>query len=922
MKWIQHLIYGPEFAKMDGEPGWKFDPHWPGPLLDPDRAGNWAHYALALAAIGLLVVLFRRSQSRQLQRVRVWVADGCAVAVALLVPLLAGPHWWSIGLFLAVMAALVVLVALKDREGVLVLGRIALVGFLLKVISGARAWNLTLAVAGALLVLGVYRREGRSTFARVLLGTMRAALVALVIFVLNNPILTRTKMLVEPSVVAVLVDDSLSMMVRDVHANASAPGPTRLEAAVDLLTGEDQALIRRLQQVHSLHFYSFDRNARQIGAAPLAAARDKKSPASQPAGANAALIETLQKLKPQGTSTQVIPSVLTVLDDLQGQRLAGVVILTDGRDTPTSPLAEAYKALANYGVKIYPVAVGSDQAPKNIEVQSVGMQDSAFKDDIVNVKVMLRATGYEPGHPVKLKLTDKKTGVALRDPDGKPVEKIVAVADDKPMEQELLFKPDQIGPLDVRVEAEKQPGEVDEQDNIRTAQISVLDARITVLFVEGYPRWEYRYIKNEMIRDKTVNLSCILLSADPTFAQEHSDLKSRGESEKFKYFPFSQFPTSMEQLMECDVVLFGDVDPRQLADAQLQMISDFVSKKGGGFGMIAGPQWSPAAYRNSPIEAILPVNALRTEAGWPTEAVSEGFRPVLTKDGQNSSIFRFFTDRAQNDRYIKEQLQPLFWYCRGITAKPGVGDVLAEHPTDLGPDGRKAPLLVTGRFGAGRTLFSAIDDSWRWRFYTGESVFDTYWVQQLRYLARGKKLGQREMTFTADRSTYELGNQVRVGLRVLNPALLQQLPAEIPVQVKDDAGQTVASQKLQREAGQPDYYTASFAADRVGHYTLALPPTISNAGRLDLPVEVIVPRLELADPQVDRVLLSRVASDTAGQAVSLEEARAKLPELIQSAARTIPLIFRTPIWDKPIVMLLFVLLLTAEWVLRKVYGLV
>ena len=41
-------------------------------------------------------------------------------------------------------------------------------------------------------------------------------------------------------------------------------------------------------------------------------------------------------------STQVIPSLLTVLDDLQGQRLAGVAILTDGRDTPTAPLAEAY----------------------------------------------------------------------------------------------------------------------------------------------------------------------------------------------------------------------------------------------------------------------------------------------------------------------------------------------------------------------------------------------------------------------------------------------------------------------------------------------------------------------------------------------------------------------------------------------------
>ena len=328
-----------------------------------------------------------------------------------------------------------------------------------------------------------------------------------------------------------------------------------------------------------------------------------------------------------------------------------------------------------------------------------------------------------------------------------------------------------MGPLDIKVEAEKQPGELDELDNVRTAQISVLDAKITVLYVEGYPRWEYRYIKNEMIRDKTVDMSCILTSADPTFAQEHSDLKSRGESEKFKYFPFNQFPTNMEQLMECDVVLFGDLDPRQFADSQLQLLADFVNKKGGGFGMIAGPQWSPGAYRNTPIEALLPVSVVRTEGGWPTDTITDGFRPVLTKEGAASSIFRFFTDRVANERYMKDMLQPIFWYSRGITVKPGVGQVFAEHPSDLGPDGRKAPLLVLGRFGSGRTLFSAYDDSWRWRFYTGESIFDTYWVQQLRYLARSKKLGQREITFSSDRTTYQLGDQVRLSLRVLNPVI-------------------------------------------------------------------------------------------------------------------------------------------------------
>ena len=104
-----------------------------------------------------------------------------------------------------------------------------------------------------------------------------------------------------------------------------------------------------------------------------------------------------------------------------------------------------------------------------------------------------------------------------------PVEKTINVADSNPIVVEMLFKPEQIGLLKISVQAERQPGELYENDNSVLKEISILDAKITVLYVEGYPRWEYRYIKNEMIRDKTVDISCLLTSADPTFAQEHTD---------------------------------------------------------------------------------------------------------------------------------------------------------------------------------------------------------------------------------------------------------------------------------------------------------------------------------------------------------------------------------------------------------------
>ena len=771
---------------------------------------------------------------------------------------------------------------------------------------GASVWNLALACLALALVLYVYRREGRSKSVRVTLGVARALLLAFVIALLNRPVLTLGQSRVEPSVVAMLIDDSVSMRVRDAALSENADQQTRLDAVVNVLTADDQKVLRELAKTHQLRMYRFDSTAM-----PLVSAPSTQPVSPSPEGReseNVQYAELLQKIEPTGQNTQVAKSIRTVLDDLQGQRLAGIVIFSDGRDTPATPLAATLAALKDTTAKIYPVAVGTERDPTNVAVQSISAQDSAFKGDIINVRATVRGSGFTGGHNVVVQLKDKKTGAQVIGPDGKPSEATVAINGDAAVEAELQIKPEEVGTLDLIVEAKKEAGEIDEDDNVRTVQIAVLDAKISVLYVDGYPRWEYRYLKNEMIRDATVEISCLLTSADPTFVQE-------GDK------PITRFPESIEELMEYDVVLFGDVDPRQFSDAQLQLVQEFVAKKGGGFGMVAGPQFSPLAYRNTPIEPILPVGIQRVqpETGGGT-SITQGFRPVLTKDGVNSSIFRFYADRAANEKYISEQIPAIFWYCKGVTAKPGVGEVYATHPSDVGPDGRKAPVLVLGRFGAGRTLFSGIDDSWRWRFYTGESIFDTYWVQQLRYLARSKKLGQRRLTLTALRPAFELGEQVRVQMRVLDPQLLQQLPEQVRVDIHDAGGQLIRQETLARQEGSADTYALSFTADRVGKFTVKLPPIAGGVEAMELPIDVNVPRLELVTPQVDRTAMARLAQETNGRQVELAKVAAELPRLIPSAEKRIPIETSQPLWDAPLAMVLFVLLITTEWLLRKVYG--
>ncbi len=176
-------------------------------------------------------------------------------------------------------------------------------------IGGAALWNLALIAAGIALIVYVYRREGKSRGARIFLGILRGSLLALILVLLNRPLLTLSQMHRDPSVVAILVDDSASMKIKDVP-ETDGQSHSRLDAVKDLL---NNGLLRRLSAVHDIRLYDFSRGPHAIS--------------------------DVADLQPIGQETQVTTSVRSVLEDLQGQRLAGVVIFSDGRETPASARA-------------------------------------------------------------------------------------------------------------------------------------------------------------------------------------------------------------------------------------------------------------------------------------------------------------------------------------------------------------------------------------------------------------------------------------------------------------------------------------------------------------------------------------------------------------------------------------------------------
>ena len=166
----------------------------------------------------------------------------------------------------------------------------------------------------------------------------------------------------------------------------------------------------------------------------------------------------------------------------------------------------------------------------------------------------------------------------------------------------------------------------------------------------------------------------------------------------------------------------------------------------------------------------------------------EGFVVQPTDLGLASPAMQL-GDTPEETREIWRNLAPLYWLLELPELKPGVR-VLAEHPTRVGPDGRHLPVFCLQYVGAGKVLFHATDETWRWRYRVGDRYFARYWVQTIRYLCRAKLSDAgRPVVLSTDRREYAQGEPVRLRARFADERLA---PAE-------DDGVTVVAELSGRQ---------------------------------------------------------------------------------------------------------------------------
>ncbi len=347
----------------------------------------------------------------------------------------------------------------------------------------------------------------------------------------------------------------------------------------------------------------------------------------------------------------------------------------------------------------------------------------------------------------------------------------------------------------------------------------------------------------------------------------------------------------------------------------MQNIAEFVTEQGRGVVFMAGPKFTPQAFRNTPLAALFPCDLQTAKTPNNKQPITQGFQATPTPLGLDSPSMQL-GDSPQQTKKQWEALAPLFWMVEAPDLKPAAR-VLAVNPSHLDKNGRPLPLIVMQYAGAGKVLFHATDETWRWRKGRDEKQFDRYWLQTIRLLSRSK-LGSHSAEISVDRREYRRGDSVGVRVRFTDDRLAPAADDGVTISIERD-GHDKTQLKLRRDAVTRGLFEGQIEKPPLGRYRLGLvEPNI--AGQTMAEFNVVAPPGEFQRTQTDVAELRQAAETSAGHFYTFADAERLLADL--PVGRSVPTEPLEPVtlWNKSIVLIVFLSLLVTEWILRKRHG--
>ncbi|TDJ30375.1 MAG: hypothetical protein E2O55_01425 [Gammaproteobacteria bacterium] len=725
--------------------------------------------------------------------------------------------------------------------------------------SGWPLWLLVVVSLAATIGIGyslLQRRDSLSLVRLIALAGLQTAMVTLVLVLLWQPALSSDTLRAKDNTVALLLDTSASMSYGEA-------GESRLQQAVAAL---NDGVLEDLSATLETRLYAFSKDS--------------------------ITIDSLEQVPPPGAATHLGDAVLGVLREARTSALGAVVLISDGADNSNELDTARLAEIAGFGVPVYTVGVGRETIPEDVELESVIMTTQVTAGSRVSAQVSIRHA--RPG-TVRLKVYDgdailSSEELTLPDRDGVTTHWVD-------------FDVGDVGVKDLRFVLDAIPGERNTVNNVQSRVIEVPAERRHILYIEGEPRWEYKFIRRAVEENSPIRLASLLRTTPNKFYRQGIDDPTELEN---------GFPEDRETLFNYDALIIGSFEAAALTSEQLDNISAFVSERGGSLLMLAGLRGlADGGWGNSVVADVLPAHLPDIDA---TTFVRLPAKVSLTPAGEDSLLTRLDSDRDANIALWEEMPDIAdYQYLDGL--KPG-----AETLLEVDIQGTNHPLLVHQRYGRGHAFILATGGTWRWQMQlpSEDQRHETFWRQMLRALVSSSP---RPVVLSAERLFYADDTEITLRAEVKNKEYLPVANAAVSVSVTTDVGGPAQVIEMQAIPGEFGMYAATIQADRTGMYRFEVEARLGeeSLGEARLAVRRADGIVEHFQIQQNRSLLENLAKMTGGRYFSLDDLDA-LPETIQFSDAGILETKVLDLWNMPIVFLLLLLLKTGEWLLRLFWG--
>ncbi len=705
----------------------------------------------------------------------------------------------------------------------------------------------------------------------------RSSVLVLILFCLLRPVITTTQVSPQETYLGVIFDDSQSMSITDMSGSTS-----RSAAVNDTLV--DGGVLDDLSQSFQLRSFRFDKQAERIAG--------------------------VEGLSESGTASSIHEALEYVDAQLNGLPLGGLVLITDGADnSEVDPVIKA-QDFGTRQIPIFTVGVGQEAIPQDIGIVDVSAAKTVLEGSVFTISAGINHQGYE-GQEIEISVRDGDTIVESQ---------VVTLGSEGVTRRyELELTPERPEAIVYDLQVELQTGEIIEQNNVYSFLVDNTEKDpLDILYIEGHPRNEYKFIRRAVESDPSLRLATYLQTGPEKYYRQ--GIESPTELSE-------GFPRDKETLYQYEALILGDIEESFFNADQLQMIQDFVAERGGGF-LISG--MIDEEFIQSPLEDILPVTLV--EEGFLPSHLRGGIRrgdhptgelffPRLTNNGEFSPLLRLASDDGENGVMWRQLPELQGVYVTG-RIKPGA-TVLMEHPL-LQYQNQALPIIASQRYGSGRSMVMTTASSWRWQMMmpSADQSHETLWRQMLRWLAVS---APERITIEFDREFYNVGDEVNITATVLDDNYEPDNNATLYMQTTDPLEQ-ITDTPMEWDIEEDGVYRASFTVEEEGVYDLLVDvASVAGEGASDGSEKgaafVVTPSLrEYNNAAMDSGLLARIADASGGSFLPIGSA-AGLADTIEFTPNAYSREVQIDLWDQPWLLALLIALLCIDWVARRLRGL-